>query len=599
MTQATPARARALRAAACALLAGLGAPAAVPVLTGLAAARAQEAPVFIQVEAHPTLRDGEAAARRFAGSVALVNGFTAPGGWYAVALGPFTEGEAARRLRRLRAEGRIPGDSFIARTRGYRAQFYPAGASALTAPEPPPPAPVLSASAVATAPAAPDETPREARAAETLLTPDERDGLQVALTWAGVYDGAIDGTFGPGTRAAMRDWQSSRGHEPTGILTTAQRAALMTEYDGVFDGMDMRTVTDADAGIAVDMPTALVELAGRETPFARYEPVAEDGPESRVRVLLLSQEGGPDRLAGLYEIFQTLAIVPREGPRSRERGAFEIEGRGDGIVSRSFARTEAERIKGLTLIWPEGDDRLDRVWDRMRRSFDASSPAVLDARFAAPAAEQSVDLVSALEIRRPVLARSGVFVDAAGQVLTTAEVAGGACGELRLDDAHPATVTWSDGTLALLTPDAPLAPPGVAAFAAAAPRIGEEVAVAGYPFGGALARASLTFGTLADVRGLGGEASLDRYELAAAEGDRGGPVLDGAGAVAGLLLPGPGRADMALPEGAAFGIDAAAATRALEDAGVEARRAEGGALRAPEDLTALAGDMTVLVACYE
>ncbi len=598
MSTSLPARrARAIRAAACAAFLALGA-APGPAILGAAPAAAQDGLAFIQIEAHPSLREGEAAARRFAGRVAGVNGLAAPGGWYAVALGPFPEAEARARLARLRAEGRIPQDSFLTRPSGYRGQFYPAGTSVLAgarplAPAPEAPSPISGPAGTA------DETPREARASERLLTRAERDGLQVALAWAGFYGGAIDGAFGRGTRASMGAWQAARGHEPTGILTAAQRAALLGEYGAVFDGLGMAPVADAAAGITVEMPTALVALAGRETPFARYEPIAADGPESRTRVLLISQEGGPDRLAGLYEILQTLSIVPRDGPRSRSRDAFEIEGTGGGIVSRTFARTEAGRIKGLTLIWPAGDDRLDRVWQRMRDSFDGGAPGVLGDAFATPPAEQSVDLVSGLEIRRPTLSRSGVFVDGLGSVLTTAEVAGAACRELRLDDVHPAAVSWTDGSIALLTPAAPLAPQGTAAFAPDAGRIGSEVAVAGYPFGGALGRASLTFGRLADVRGLDGADGIDRYELAAAAGDLGGPVLDPSGAVAGLLLPGPGRADIVLPEGAAFGMDSAAILGVLAARGLPARTAPPGAALAPEDLTALAGDMTVLVACYD
>ncbi len=601
MSTTLPARrARAIRAAACAAFLAMGA-APAPAILGAAPAAAQDAGTFIQIEAHPSLREGEAAARRFAGRVAGVNGFAAPGGWYAVALGPFPEAEARSRLARLRIEGRIPQDSFLTRSSSYRGQFYPAGTSVLAGVRALPLAPAApeAPSQVSAPTGIVDETPREARISEGLLTRGERDGLQVALAWAGFYGGAIDGAFGRGTRASMGAWQSARGYEPTGILTTAQRTALLREYDAVFDGLDMAPVTDGAAGITVEMPTARVALAGRETPFARYEPTTADGPDSRVRVLLISQEGGPDRLAGLYEILQTLSIVPREGPRSRSRDAFEIEGTGGGIVSRTFARTEGGRIKGLTLIWPAGDDRLDRVWQRMRGSFDGAAPGVLGDAFETPAAEQSVDLVSGLEIRRPTLSRSGVFLGQLGSVLTTAEVAGEACGELRLDDVHRATVAWTEGPLALLTPEAPLAPQGTAAFAADGVRIGTEVAVAGYPFGGALGRASLTFGRLADVRGLGGEDGLDRYELAAADGDLGGPVLTPSGAVAGLLLPGPGRSDIVLPEGAAFGIDAAAILDALAARGEPVRTAAPGAALAPEDLTALAGDMTVLVACYD
>src|SRR5690606_40637168 len=74
-------------------------------------------------------------------------------------------------------------------------------------------------------------------------------------------------------------------------------------------------------------------------------------------------------------------------------------------------------------------------------------------------------------------------------------------------------------------------------LSAPAPRVGVAIAIPGYPYEDALDTAVMTFGTLADARGLDGEDG--RYRLAAATraGDAGGAVLDGSGAVVGMLLP--------------------------------------------------------------
>ena len=63
------------------------------------------------------------------------------------------------------------------------------------------------------------------KAKKALLTAGEREQLQVALAWAGVYEGGIDGAFGRGTRTAMALWQGRNGYEATGILTARERAA--------------------------------------------------------------------------------------------------------------------------------------------------------------------------------------------------------------------------------------------------------------------------------------------------------------------------------------------------------------------------------------
>jgi hypothetical protein len=50
--------------------------------------------------------------------------------------------------------------------------------------------------------------------------------LQVALRGGGLYGGAIDGVAGPGTRAAVRRFQSGRGLAADGVAGAATRAAL-------------------------------------------------------------------------------------------------------------------------------------------------------------------------------------------------------------------------------------------------------------------------------------------------------------------------------------------------------------------------------------
>ena len=579
----------------------LAAPLALTVPQG---AVAQEGAWFVQIAARPTLAEGEAEARRFAGAVAGVKGFEAPGGWYVVALGPFSRSEADERLGRLRAEGRIPGDSFLVTADRLREGFFDA-ADVPGADAPADPArdagadePLIDFAGAAAllggeSAAAPlDETPGQARASEARLTRAEREALQVALAGGGFYDGGIDGAFGGGTRAAMSAWQGARGLETTGVLTSAQRAALLGEYNAVLDGLGLGIVRDREAGIDIEMPGGAVAFAAHETPFARYEPT---GAVPEARVVLISQEGDRADLAGLYEVLQTLSVVPPEGPRELRADRFDIEGRGTRIVSRTHAVHDGGVIKGFMLVWPAGDARFERLFQRMLSSFDASPQAVLGAAQETPAGSQDIDLLAGLDVRRPDLSRSGFFVDGGGRVLTTAEVADG-CSTIRLHDSYEARVAWTEGEVALLEPVEALAPPAVAAFADAPLRIGEEVAVGGYPFGGVLGRASVTFGRLADVRGLGGETALDRYEIRVEAPEAGGPVLGPSGEVTGMLLAIGGA--RVLPPDVALGVDAGALRDVLRARGIEAPLAPPGEPLAPETLVRRADRITVQVSCY-
>lgn len=561
------------------------------------AARAQDA--WVQIEALPTLRQGEERARAWASAFPDVHGFRLNSGWYAVVLGPYPPDQAADRLFALRTERLIPRDSFVADGGLFRDRYWPVGAGALAprvpeVTEAPLPAEPLAV-APAEPPALPDESPAEARASEALLGEAERRDLQTALKWFAFYDGAIDGAFGRGTRASMAAWQAARGHEETGILTTRQRAELTGAWRSDREALGLGRVSEARAGIEIEMPIRLVEFDDYAPPFVRYREKGGSG----VRVLLISQEGDRGTLDGLYDVMQSLEIVPLEGFRERQADSFVLTGQNDVIHSHTYARLEDGMVKGFTLIYPPQDEaRMRKATQIMRETLVSTGPA-LDPTLGAADAAQARDLLSGLEVRQPERTRSGVYVDRQGAVLTVAEAVEG-CARITIDDVHEARLVASDGAsgLALLRPETALAPVEVASLAAAEPRIGAPAAVAGFSFGRALPAASVTFGKVEDLSGLQGEAGLLRLSAETEQGDVGGPVLDPTGRVAGVLLPGAADPGRRLPPGVQFAAKSAVATAFLAAQGVEPAGGEPGLSLAPEDITAAAMGMTVLVSCW-
>lgn len=583
-------------AAACALTGLSGLP--VKTMAQSATQSASEDIVFVQIEAHPSLQVAQRRAQAFGQRLPDVTGFTLGGGWYGVAMGPYRRADAVQVLQAYKSDGRIPADAYIAEVRAYGNQFYPVGANVLnrgtvsvpqteqatsTAQQEPAPAPEAKPS---------DETPAEARRSERALSAQDRKDLQIALQWAGFYNSGIDGAFGPGTRRSMADWQAANGFEATGILTTAQRQTLLDQYNAPLISVGMANRLDNQAGIRMDLPLKAVQFSKLEPPFAHYDSVTDED----IRVLLISQPGDRRTLFGLYDILQTLEIVPLDGPRQRRDQSFTLEGRNGRIVSYTEASLKDGQIKGFTLIWPTGDDeRRTRVLAAMKDSFERTD-GVLD-----PAAGgdtvQSVDLVSGLAVRKPRLSRSGFFVDGSGAVVTTAEAVE-ACGTITLDSAYDAEVAGTSGGLALLRPTQPLAPPQVAGFRQTSPRLKSEVTVSGYSYEGKLGAPTLTFGRLEDLQGLRGEPELTRLAIGAEPGDAGGPVLDETGAVLGMLLPQAGGAQQ-LPDGVAFALNGAAVSDALTGLGATPAPADSGPRATPNDLLRKAQGMTVLVSCWE
>ncbi|WP_412562344.1 trypsin-like peptidase domain-containing protein [Thalassobius sp. MITS945101] len=561
-------------------------------------ATAQEAQVWVQVEAQPNLATAQERIRDYSVAVEDVNGFAMGGGWYAIALGPYSRTDAEQVLQVLRAEGKIPRDSYIAFSRAYGQQFWPVGGAVIANVEP-------SVTTEPATPAAepvatpvvqePDETKAEARRSEAQLSREERKELQRMLQWAGYYNSAIDGAFGRGTRGSMSAWQSDNGFDQTGILTTRQRAELLRQYNAILDGLELQLVSDTTAGIEMRLPLGAVQFAKYEAPYAQFN---ASGFVNGARVLLISQPGDQKTLFGLYDIMQTLEIVPLEGDRERRKDSFVLIGENASIVSHTQVALKDGEIKGFTLIWPAGDEeRRTRLLGLMQESF-----ARLDGVMSPAAGNneaQRIDLLSGLQIRKPRMSRSGFFVDGNGTVVTTAQAVD-ACTRITLEDGIAAEVIGVDAALGLaaLKPAQSLAPAQVAELQRATPRLQSDVAVAGYSYGGVLGAPTLTFGKLADVAGLAGEEELARLALAALPGDTGGPVFDAGGAVMGMLLP---RAEggKQLPGDVSFALDAAAIEGFLGSVGVSPTSTDLLASMAPEDLTTKAAGLTVLVNCWD
>lgn len=565
---------------------------------GATEGRAQQGPgvstapvVWVQIEAKSSLAEARDAARRYAATLPSVNGFSLGNGWYAIALGPYDRDAAERLLREYRRDGRIARDSYIARSSAYERQFWPVGAGSSDRPAPTAsvPAPDIAESAEP-----PGETLREARAGEARLTREQKFDMQKALTWAEVYDGAIDAAFGRGTRAAMARWQRGNGFDATGVLTTRQRAELLRQYNSVLDGLGLDRVVDRATGIAMKMPTASVAFDRYAPPFAHFDPVGD----LDARVLLISQEGDSAALNGLYEVMQTLEIVPETGPRNLARDGFTLVGEGALEISHTQVWLRNDEIKGFTLIWPVGDEeRRNRLLREMQDSFEWL-PGTLDPA-EGDASLQRIDLVSGLELRKPRRTRSGFYVDDQGAVLTTADAVQG-CGRVTIDGVHEAEIALVDDALsvAVLRPKTLLAPVRVATFQDRTPRLRSEVAVAGYSYGGALGGPTVTFGQVSDLKGLNGEAHMKRLTLAALDGDAGGPVLDTGGSVLGMLLAYE-MENRSLPDTVSFAVTNGALADVLARGGITARRSSTSGTMSAEALTDRANAMTVLVGCWD
>lgn len=554
------------------------------------------ADAWIQIEAQPSLTSATQSARGFAGTLPNVAGFKIAGRWHAIALGPYaTDVDAENARRNLRAQGVIPNDSFISDGSEYRQAFWPVGGVAAIAPAQPviQPAPTTEPIAdvvqpVAQAPAT--ETLAEARRSESALDRAGREELQVALKFAGFYKSTIDGSFGRGTRGSMSAWQEAKGYQSTGVLTTAQRNEVVGTYRDFVASLGLTSVNDDVAGLTIDLPLGLVEFDSYAPPFAKYK--SKDG--SGVEVLLISQSGDDATLGGLYEIMQTLEIVPTEGPRNRKDNSFTLTGTNSAFSSTTEARLQAGHVKGFTLIWPNGDDQRRDMTLAAMQNWSATDGVLPDAY--GDGAAQDIDLLAGLNIRRADAAGTGFYVDGTGHVLTSAALVE-QCSDILLDDSYAAKVIATQDGMALLAPNDALAPLAYADFDTRLPRLQSEVSVSGYPYEGRLGAASLNYGVMAEHVGLNGEDDVLRLTLAALASEAGGPVLASSGGVIGMLAP-VQVAGRTLPNDVAFAYDMEKISTFLTGNGVTISTAQNDADLSDIQLVDLGRNITALVSCW-
>lgn len=563
--------------------------------------------VWIQIEARNSMAAAEERLLRWSAELPGVTGFRLSSGWIAVALGPYSPEEARTRLSELRMAGTIPADSYIPDNRLLRERIWtgpttlPAPLGAPLAPvdaQPlgPTPAPQPPAAALPVAPP-PQETPAQARAHEAGLSREGRMEIQQALKWAGTYSSGIDGAFGPGTRAAISEWQGRNDYVPSGVLGAAQTAELVGAWKAEVQALGLQQVRDEEAGIAAQLPLGLVEFDRYAPPFVLYRPKANSGLELR----LISQPGDQAGLEALYNSLLASGLVPPEGPRALRGGGFTLSGMDGETEVHARAAIENGAIRGWMLRGARADNARNlRVLQVLSQDFTPLGRQVLDPGLVPIDEGLRARLQEGLTPKPPRAAVSGFYIDTTGAVMTTLAPLQD-CRSLSLSGTTAARMVWSDAALglAVLRPDVALAPLRAAGFADALPAPGAEVALGGFSFGAALALPSVSFGSLQAASAPDGSPTQATLGLTALPGDAGGAVLGPDGRVIGMLLPAAEVSGRVLPEGVALMAQAPQILQALGAAGTQVPAAAAGPALPPEDLSRMAADLAVQVICRD
>ena len=130
--------------------------------------------------------------------------------------------------------------------------------------------------------------------------------LQVALRGVGLYQQTIDGSAGPGTRAAVRRFQASKGLPVDGVAGAATRAALGRRGGPSYGS---RTLNRGDAGW--DVAALQFRLAWRGFPSGTFDGGFGSHLEAAVRRFQSYAGMAADGTAGPQTLRALRGAIPR------------------------------------------------------------------------------------------------------------------------------------------------------------------------------------------------------------------------------------------------------------------------------------------------
>lgn len=432
------------------------------------------------------------------------------------------------------------------------------------------------ASAQAPAPAAgPSPQMAAAQAGFEALPEAERKAIQNDLIWAGQFNGAVSGSYGPLTFRAINVFKGARG-PADGLLPPAERAALAKAAQAARDTAGFKVLADDKTGVQIGIPQKL--LPKRDvTPSggSRWQSADE-----KVTLDTSTMPPGSEDLAAIYEKAITVSPnSPRKITYKLLRPDFFVV-TGETPTGRFYRRLAAgpQGLRGFSIGYDKSlAPTVDKLVIAIAASFEPFPTGAVPAQpsaVAGAAAGPSSGLSSLLAPAARTNERYGVALALNERVALSVAAAVDSCRSLRVGNRNAKLRLKDDASgLVLLDLDGAGAvkPPGLRSEAAGA---SEALVLVAYGNDAGKRAAVALPGQSAQA---GGKPAL-RAPLQ--PGQAGAPAFDRQGRLVGIVTDNPSDkiliAGVAPQRSYAF-ADAAAIQAVLGKAGVSLPPATAGA----------------------
>lgn len=449
-----------------------------------------------------------------------------------------------------------------------------------------------------------DEMQREfdARA----LTADEKRFLQAGLAFANVYNGLIDGSWGTGSQRALEAYELRNGR--TAFVTNAdvlflaletygeiERHGWVRQYNSALDTSFLVPTIGFRDGAPSDSFVNM-ELAGTSL---GYSLTIGAGPQTE----RLHRYTAEQSSVNVYEVRRpTLWITS-----GRTRAGITLYTRSDyrrgawSTIMLSAADRDAGLLAAVTgSIEPGYAPQIGISAGALSRGIETLA-AMAEDEPPPPAPPAPAVSDSAPKAGGSQGFGTGFLVSDRGDYLTNNHVVEG-CRTLTVG-GQPARVTATDEGFDLALLRVSGTPSGTPArFSAKPARLNSDVTVVGYPLPDLLGGVNVTRGSVTSLKGIAGDGVRMQISAPVQPGNSGGPVVNAAGQVVGVVVAKLDAQMVAeatgdIPQNINFAIRGEIAKLFLYQNGVEPAEATEAAALLPEDLADLAQGFTRLITC--
>ncbi|MCF4099779.1 S1 family peptidase [Maritalea mediterranea] len=439
----------------------------------------------------------------------------------------------------------------------------------------------------------------------SIFSKNDLRALQAALTLHGEYEGLIDGEWGPRSQSAFVSYVNNN------YTTTPSRfhiAMLAAELVDEIEKANWTLQTFPESNLSLLLPKGIVSPEREPDFYAWSNPdetlsiiVSHGHPRLTASIHKEILKDAPTTRRPIYKVRNeyrwVTAITYDDGGRVYLRSDRNAKNWSNVFL---FATAEHRHDLALMAASVSNTDISNIYFNDEGFLWQQIEFAIYGSGESKP--EQSAKV--AVTDESPRSSGTGFYINEAGQLLTNEHVVEN-CSAISVNAySYEITALSPEFDLAVISPKLSAADPTkIARFSRNEAKLNSDVTVAGFPYLDLFQDISITRGAVSSLSGILGDPSQIRITAPVQSGNSGGPLLDKAGNVVGVIVSKLNAQKVAenfgdTPQNVNFAINADVAKFFLRSNQIQFHEANSAEALTSTEIAELASEFTHPILCY-